>query len=71
MPYLQTNDIQTSASRLGFGKESGRVRGRQGRQGGCAKHCKPPRIFGWVVDICLRLLYPPDFPVDVDVLGPW
>ena len=35
MPYLQTNDIQTSASRLGFGKESGRI---WGSQGGCAKH---------------------------------
>ena len=67
MPYLQTNDIQTSASRLGFGKESGRI---WGRQGGCAKHCNPPPVFGQVVDICLQLLYSPDFPMDVDVLGP-
>ena len=32
MPYLQTNDVQTSASRLGFGKEPWRVWvGRVGR----------------------------------------
>lgn len=30
MPYLQTNDRQTSASRLGFGKEESGV-GRVGR----------------------------------------